>query len=116
MLGRCFEACSQGNESVAHWDTIVSEHGPAMFRAAFRILANAADAEDVVQDAFVEALGLWRRGEVTAWTGLLRHLAMCRAIDRLRLRKPTVSGDTLLSVPSSEDPVADLVGRELADQ
>ena len=37
------------------WETIVRTHGEAVFRLAFLLLSDAADAEDVAQEVFVRA-------------------------------------------------------------
>lgn len=62
------------------------EHAPLLRGLLFRMLGNAAEAEDVLQDVFVEA---WRkapsydesRGTVMAW---LIQLTRSRGIDRIR--------------------------------
>ncbi|HYH65646.1 MAG TPA: sigma factor, partial [Urbifossiella sp.] len=72
------------------WDDILTAHGPAAYRAAWRVLGHAADAEDAVQDALVDGLRLYRRGVVACWAGLLRKLCVRRALDRLRRRRPVV--------------------------
>ena len=41
---------------VEAFDTLVDRHVDAAYAAAFALLANAADAEDVCQDAFIAAL------------------------------------------------------------
>ena len=43
------------------WDRIVREHGPMVYGTAWRILGNAADAEDVVQDVFLQIHQLQQR-------------------------------------------------------
>lgn len=74
--------------SPTDWPAIIREHGPAAFEAAWRILGNAADTEDAVQDALVDALRIRRRGTVVRnWPALLRHMATCRALDVLRRRR-----------------------------
>jgi RNA polymerase sigma-70 factor, ECF subfamily len=60
--------------------------GPAVYRAALRVLANAAAAQDIVQDVFVE---LWRHpGRYDPGAGKLRTylivLARNRAVDVVR--------------------------------
>ena len=37
------------------WNTLVREHSAAIFGIAWRVLGHAQDAEDVVQEVFVQA-------------------------------------------------------------
>jgi RNA polymerase sigma-70 factor (ECF subfamily) len=70
------------------WKLIVSEHGPAVWRTAYRLLADRADADDCFQETFADALSYTRRdkGPVRHWPAFLVRLATARAIDRLRQR------------------------------
>src|SRR4051812_30294696 len=47
------------------------EHGPMVYRRALRILGNAADAEEALQEVFVRVLrggeGFEQRSQVTTW-------------------------------------------------
>ena len=97
------------------WDSIIRAHGPMVFGTAWRILGHAADTEDVVQEVFLEAYRL-RADSVRSWPGLLRRLAACRALDRLRQRKPTLSLHGLDLASSEDGPEATAIGRELADR
>jgi RNA polymerase sigma-70 factor (ECF subfamily) len=72
--------------SVPDWRQIVTEHSPAVWKTACRVLGNDADAADCLQDAFVSALEVSGRQEVRSWAALLQHLATRRALDRLRER------------------------------
>ena len=98
------------------WEVIVNEHAPALFGVTSRILGNTADAEDVVQDVFLEAFRLQQRRGVPQWTGLLRRMAVCRALDRLRQRKISIALDDRFLVARTGDPVANVIGRELAER
>lgn len=69
------------------WQAILERDGPAVWRTAFRILGNRADSDDCLQEAFLAALAVSRRGVVQHWRGLLQHLATARAVDRLRERR-----------------------------
>ncbi len=66
------------------WPTIVTECGPLVWRTAYRLLGNHADAADCFQETFLAALELSRRQPVRNMSGLLVRLATTRAIDRLR--------------------------------
>ena len=68
------------------WDAIVAEHGQLVWRTAYRILGNHADAGDCFQETFVSALSAARRQRVENWGGFLQRLATARALDRLRQR------------------------------
>jgi RNA polymerase sigma-70 factor, ECF subfamily len=100
---------------VTDWDRIVREHGSMVFGIAWRILGHAADTEDVVQDVFLEAYRL-RAGTVRHWGGLLRRLAACRALDRLRQRRAHGSLDGVALTSHEPGPEETVVGKELADR
>ena len=74
---------------MTNWDRLVRAHGAAVFGTAWRILGHAADTEEVVQEVFLEAYQLRQTQPVKNWAGLLRRLAACRALDRLRQRMPS---------------------------
>jgi RNA polymerase sigma-70 factor, ECF subfamily len=96
------------------WNAIVREHGPAVFRAAWRILGQTADAEDVTQEVFLEAYQFQRGQAVRSWPALLRRLAVCRALDRLRRRRPAVSISELSLAAAGTNPEAEAMAAELA--
>ncbi len=98
------------------WDRIVREYGPLVFATAWRILGHAADTEDVVQEVFLQVHQLQQTNPVRHWPALLRRLAACRALDRLRQRKVSVSLNGLSLIGPDEGPEAAAVERELADR
>lgn len=98
------------------WDRIVRQHGPMVFATAWRILGHAADAEDVVQEVFLQIHQLQQTRPVRHWVALLRRLASCRALDRLRQRRPVVPLDDLHVASTGEGPEAVAMSQELADR
>lgn len=98
------------------WDRLVREHGPSVYGAAWRVLGQAADAEDVVQEVFIEADRIRQSRPVRHWGALLRRLATCRSIDRLRQRKTTQPLDGLLLADTAGSPEEAAIEHELADR
>ncbi|HVX10750.1 MAG TPA: RNA polymerase sigma factor [Pirellulales bacterium] len=73
--------------SLAEFNRLVSEHGPAMYRLAYRLTGDRHEAEDIVQDTFRSAWNSRRRYEAgrgeRAWlAAILRR----RVVDRRRRR------------------------------
>ena len=68
------------------WEAILREDGPAVWRAARRIVGNDADADECYQEAFLAALEYSRKKQVLRWRPLLVRIATARAIDRIRRR------------------------------
>jgi RNA polymerase sigma-70 factor, ECF subfamily len=100
--------------TVTDWERIVREHGPRVFGIAWRILGHAADAEDVVQEVFLQVHQLHRTRPVRYWGAFLRRLAACRALDRLRQRRATVPLDGLDTAAADDSPEEAAIGNELA--
>jgi len=68
------------------WSQIVKQHGSAVWKTAWRLLGNEADAADCFQNAFMAAVELSRTQPVRNVSALLRRLATVKALDRLRQR------------------------------
>jgi len=98
-----------------NWHVLVRTWGPMVFSVACRVLGNATDAEDVVQDVFTEALRLWKGKKVRNWDGWLRRVAICRAIDRLRRRR-LASLDGVAEPSHLETAEAVMESQELSEQ
>ena len=100
---------------MATWDEIVADHGPIVVRLARQILGPGPDAEDVVQEVFLEALRLRQRLDVGSWAGLLRKMAARRSLDRLRRRRwmEPLNGQECADAGSGPHETA--VARELAE-
>jgi RNA polymerase sigma-70 factor (ECF subfamily) len=99
-----------------NWYVLVRTWGPMVYTAAWRVLGNAADAEDVVQDVFTEALRHWKSSKVRNWAGWLRRVAVCRAIDKLRQRRSYSTLDSVSEPIHSQTADAVLENRELREQ
>ncbi len=87
------------------FNELVTRHYSLAFRLCARVLGNAADAEDVVQEAFVK---LWNNppqlrdgGALRAW---IMRVGRNLAIDRLRQRRPGSDSELELLVDGSTAP------------
>jgi RNA polymerase sigma-70 factor (ECF subfamily) len=100
---------------MASWEALVREHGPLVLRAAWRVLRDVQEAEDVAQEVLLE---LYRaRPEPRDYRpGLLRCMAVRRAVDRLRRRRPGVSVNGLAVPDPGGGPEEEAAGRELAER
>ena len=94
----------------ALFNTMVEEHGPVLYRIAYRLLGNQHDAEDVVQETFRSA---WKsRASYQSALGeraLLAAILRRRVVDRWRRQKlRTVSMDesVLQIAVIGDDPLA----------
>ena len=69
-------------------EDLLDRHGRVGFAAAYRVLGNAEDAEDVVQEVMLRLLRSGPpREAVENWPAYLRTAAVRRAIDLLRHRR-----------------------------
>lgn len=101
---------------MSDWDRIVREHGPLVYATAKRILGNAADAEDVSQEVLAEAFRMMQTRPLRLEAGLLRRLATCRAVDRLRLRRNIQPLAGIAVRDFSPGPAEAAMARELAER
>ncbi|MDA3649522.1 sigma-70 family RNA polymerase sigma factor [Saccharopolyspora indica] len=83
-------AAAQRGDAAA-FDQLVRRHTATMYRVAYRVLGDSAEAEDAVQEAWVSAWrGLARfRGDSAPTTWLYRVVTNA-ALAQVRRRKPTV--------------------------
>jgi RNA polymerase sigma-70 factor, ECF subfamily len=71
---------------VIDWQTIVAEHGPAVWRTVYRLVSHREDALDCYQETFFQAAQYAKAHVVSNWPGLLKQMASSRALDCLRQR------------------------------
>jgi RNA polymerase sigma factor (sigma-70 family) len=77
------------------WPALLRDHGPLVWRTAYRLLGREADAADCYQQTFLAAVELERHEPIRHWPATLKRIAAARALDRLRerYRQSTRSGD-----------------------
>jgi RNA polymerase sigma-70 factor (ECF subfamily) len=71
---------------MSDWQSILAEHGAAVWRTAYRLLNHHADAADCYQETFLAAWRFAARAPVADWRSFLVSLATRRAVDSLRQR------------------------------
>lgn len=86
------------------YGTLVVRHSQTLFRVAYRITGNEADAEDVVQEAFLRGYrkleGFESRANFGTW---IYRIAIHCALDKVRHRR----GDEVSRVGDANDPELD---------
>jgi RNA polymerase sigma-70 factor (ECF subfamily) len=103
------------------WETILQEQRDSVWRTAYRLLGNAADAADCLQETFISALHVSRHQRVRNWSALLQRLATTRALDQLRRkarrsRQRVDLADWVEVADPTASPVRDVEVREQAAQ
>jgi len=91
----------------------VNESGKSLYRIAWRILGQADEVDDVLQDVVLQALKISKREPVETWIALLKRLTVCRSLDRLRKRKPNEAFLESDFPSVQHSPVEDAIGHEL---
>lgn len=96
--------CKKGNQKAQL--EIYNLYNKAMYNSALRILKNQVDAEDVMQDSFLDAftrIQLYR--EEGSFGGWLKKIVINNALDFIRKQKPTIEIDEsiLLLADEKED-------------
>jgi len=111
----------EGCTPVIDWAAIVRDHGPIVWKTAYRLLGQHADAADCFQETFVSAMDVAGRQQVENWPGLLQKLATSRALDQLRRRMrearrqtPDKSWDQMAA--SDRGPVQEALDKELGER
>lgn len=115
--GRLIRAMAQGDLSAL--GTFYDRYAPSVLGLAARVTGNPADAEEVLQDVFIQAwsqAALYAPARGTPRTWLLT-IARSRAIDRLRRRRWDEGPGSTGQEPSDSagNPAADLEERERRD-
>jgi len=102
------ERCKQGD--ARSYETLYQQYAKAMFNTSLRIVNNASDAEDVLQEAFMDAFRYLAdfnyKSTFGAW---LKRIVINKSINVLRKRK----GDF---VDIDTTPVAEMPSDEVLDE
>lgn len=90
---------------------LFAEHGPAVYRAAYRLTRSRADAEDITQELFVKLAGSLRgfTGTALNFPGWIRRVAVRQALMHMRggRRRREVSEDQLDRLFAAPDSAVD---------
>ena len=106
------ESAARQSASMHDWQNIAEQHGPLVWKVAYRILQNRNDAADCHQEVFVDAMGRTTGKTIENWAAFLRWLTVQRAIDRLRSRNRQYQR-ICAEQPIDELPTASSTGNEV---
>ncbi|MEO6309701.1 MAG: RNA polymerase sigma factor [Leifsonia sp.] len=100
-------AARAADGDIGAFEALVVRHGPLMRAYVAKVLGSEMEADDAVQDAFIQAWAhLGDLTDVTAVRSWLMRMVTNRAIDRIRKRKVNLNlADWDAATPPSEDPL-----------
>jgi RNA polymerase sigma-70 factor, ECF subfamily len=92
---------------VASFEEVYAADGPRLVTELYAVTGSLAEAEDVVQEAFVRAYGRWSRvGALDAPSAWIRRVALNLAVSRFRaLRRAARHAPRLHGRPDENRPV-----------
>jgi len=97
------------------WEEIVRQHGPRVYRLAYRLTGNRHDAEDLTQDVFVRVFRSLHRFQPGTFEGWLHRITTNLFLDSAR-RKQKIRFDGLAEGSADRLPSAwPTPSEELAD-
>ena len=98
---------ARGIEAARELDELYRDHAPEIFRYAYAVLGNRADAEDVTQTTFVNALRALERGERPRtpknWLITIAHNLIRQRFRQLQARPREVELDVELPAAETDD-------------
>ncbi len=101
-----YKAAIQGDRDA--FELIIRASSRNLFAIAYGVLQDRAEAEDVVQDAFVKAWkSRWRVRDPEKFPAWLATIARHRARDVARQRRTVPLGDELIGTPDPAEAVGD---------
>jgi RNA polymerase sigma-70 factor (ECF subfamily) len=94
--------------AVPSWEEIVAQHSDRVYRLAYRLTGNAADAEDLTQDVFVRvfrSLSTYTPGTFEGWLHrITTNLFLDQARRRQRIRFDALSDERAARLTSDATP------------
>ena len=100
---------------VALFEVIMRRYNQRLFRAARAIVRDDDEAEDVLQESYLQAFahldGFAGRSRLSTW---LTRIVIHEAYRRVRRRRPTLDIDTAAEPVASHTPESAVAGREMA--
>jgi RNA polymerase sigma-70 factor, ECF subfamily len=99
-----------------NWEVFVATHARTMLAAALRVLGNESEAEEVAQDVFLKIYQTLDFTALHTQPALVRTMATCHALDRLRRRKSYEPWDDGLPNRRSQLPEEQAMANELDRQ
>lgn len=97
-------------------ESLVLEHSRTVFKVAYSVVRNHADAEDVAQETFLKAMKRGRFDEIENHKAWLLKIAWRLAIDRAKRGHAEPLDDIIETLRSTEQPLEDAIGEQQRSQ
>jgi RNA polymerase sigma factor (sigma-70 family) len=105
--------CKQGD--IKSYELLYNRYSRAMYHTCLRMVVNEADAEDILQDAFMEAFAnLNRLKNIDAFAGWLKRTVINKALNQLKRNRKTwlEIDETVLDNLPEEEPIDEDIFKE----
>ncbi len=113
------ESAGAAPDAVPTWDEIVERHSDRVFRLAYRLTGNRADAEDLTQEVFVRvfrSLDSYVPGTFEGWLHrITTNLFLDQARRKQRIRFDALSDERAATLASASPAPEDAYARERFD-
>ncbi len=93
-------------------EELVREHARTVFRVAFSVVRNHADAEDVVQETFLRATRFTKLDSIENHRAWLVKIAWRLSLDRAKRRPEEPLDDVITTLHASDRPLDDALSQD----
>jgi RNA polymerase sigma-70 factor (ECF subfamily) len=102
----------EAKEASVTIEDLVREYAKTVFRVAFSVVRNHADAEDIAQETFIRAMKHGQLAKIENHKAWLVKIAWRLAVDRAKRIRPEPLDDVVQTLRSTDAPLEDAIDEQ----